>query len=29
MIAFCVSITTMSLTLAGIYWALCVHKVNK
>jgi hypothetical protein len=23
------AITTMSLTLAGIYWALCVHKVRK
>jgi len=29
MIEFCVAIGMMSLTLAGIYWALCVHKVNK
>ncbi len=29
MIVLFVAITTMSLTLAGIYWALCVHKVQK
>jgi hypothetical protein len=29
MIEFCIAVATMSLTLAGIYWALCVHKVHK
>jgi hypothetical protein len=29
MITFCVGIATTSLTLAGIYWALRVHKAHK
>jgi len=29
MIEYCIAIAWMSLTLAGIYWALCVHKVHK
>ena len=29
MIELCIAITTMSLTLAGIYWAQCAHKVHK
>ena len=29
MITLCVAIATMALTLAGIYWALCVHEVHK
>jgi len=29
MIQLCTAIMTMSLTLAGIYWALCVHKARK
>jgi hypothetical protein len=29
MIELCIAVTTMSLTLAGIYWALCAHKVHK
>jgi len=28
-IEFCIAVATMSLTLGGIYWALCVHKVHK
>jgi hypothetical protein len=28
-IEFCVAITTMFLTLAGLYTALCAHKVHK
>jgi len=28
-IALCVAIATMSLTLTGIYGALCGHKVHK
>jgi hypothetical protein len=29
MITLRVAITTMSLPLAGTYWALCVHKAHK
>jgi len=29
MIEFCIATATMVLTLAGFYWALCVHKVHK
>jgi len=29
MITLCVALTTMSLTLAGNYWALSAHKVHK
>jgi len=29
MITLCIAIATMALTLAGIDWAPCVHKVHK
>lgn len=28
MITVCVAIATMALTVAGICWALCVHKAH-